>query len=290
MQLDGEDPLSVDRRDFSASAVEVTALEGFGVDEHSVRRPHRHDYHELIWIREGRGEHLIDGRPLEVEAGTVTVIGRGQVHQFRHAEALRGGVVRFREEALHGGAQRILPARLLSGAGGREIRVPGDAGGALDAVLSMLASESRRPPDSYAADIVRHLLSALLLWLERWHDAARAERPGDDADLQLHRRFSERLEGDFAIHHDARHYAESLRVPGPALARALTRRTGRTTKELVLDRVMLEATRLLRYTDLTVGEIAHRVGFRDPLYFSRAFRRHIGDPPQEYRARTRGDR
>ena len=36
---------------------------------------------------------------------------------------------------------------------------------------------------------------------------------------------------------------------------------------------MLEAARLLRFTDLTVGEVARRVGYEDPLYFSRAFKR-----------------
>jgi AraC family transcriptional activator of pobA len=280
--------LSIDRLVASA-VIEAVVLEDFRVGEAPIRRPHRHDYHELIWIREGRGEHRIDGRPLAVEAGTVTVIGRGQVHQFRHAEGLRGGVLRFGEEALFGGVERILPGRLLAGAGGRAIRVPDDAGFDLDAVVAMLAAESRRPPDAYSADAGRHLLSTLLLWLERWYDAMRTEQGDDeDADVQLHRRFSERLELDFAAHHDARHYADALRVPGPALARVLARRTGRTTKEHVLDRVMLEGARLLRYTDLTVGEIAHRIGFRDPLYFSRAFRRHVGEPPQAYRDTTRG--
>ena len=52
---------------------------------------------------------------------------------------------------------------------------------------------------------------------------------------------------------------------------------------------MLEAARLLRFTDLTVGEVAHRVGFDDPLYFSRAFKRHAGEPPMAYRdARAAG--
>ena len=64
----------------------------------------------------------------------------------------------------------------------------------------------------------------------------------------------------------------------PLLSRALTEATGRGTKELITDRVMLEAARLLRFTDLTVGEIAFRAGFADPLYFSRAFKRHTGDP------------
>jgi AraC family transcriptional regulator, transcriptional activator of pobA len=51
---------------------------------------------------------------------------------------------------------------------------------------------------------------------------------------------------------------------------------------------MLEAARLLRFTDLTVQEIGHRTGFRDPLYFSRAFKRHQGEAPQAYRARVQG--
>src|SRR3954453_3143398 len=51
---------------------------------------------------------------------------------------------------------------------------------------------------------------------------------------------------------------------------------------------MLEAARLMRFTDLTVQEVGHRTGFRDPLYFSRAFKRHHGEPPQAYRARVQG--
>jgi AraC family transcriptional activator of pobA len=51
---------------------------------------------------------------------------------------------------------------------------------------------------------------------------------------------------------------------------------------------MLEAARLLRFTDLTVQEVGHRTGFRDPLYFSRAFKRHHGEAPQTYRARVQG--
>ena len=77
-------------------------------------------------------------------------------------------------------------------------------------------------------------------------------------------------------------------MPPAALSRALSEVTGRSTKELVTDRVMLEAARLLRFTDETVGEVAHRVGFADPLYFSRAFKRHAGEAPMAYRDRVRG--
>jgi AraC family transcriptional regulator, transcriptional activator of pobA len=129
----------------------------------------------------------------------------------------------------------------------------------------------------------------VLLWVQRWHDAARAEhREADDADVALHGRFTQLLERDFAYHHDAAHYAAVLGVPPSALSRALTQVTGRGTKELVTDRVMLEATRLLRFTDLSAKEVAFRTGFADPFYFSRAFKRHFGEAPSAYRQRVRG--
>ena len=53
---------------------------------------------------------------------------------------------------------------------------------------------------------------------------------------------------------------------------------------------MLEAARLLRFSDLSVGEVAFRAGFADPLYFSRAFKRHRGEAPMAYRDAGRAGR
>ncbi len=271
------------------AAIDVLLLDGRGFGGPAMRAPHRHDYHELIWVRSGSGEHSIDGRIVPVRPGTVTVIGRGQVHVFRQASGLHGAVLRFRDELLLGGAARIVPGWLLDGGGGRTIPVPPGEADRLDAIFDAVHAELRRPPDGVTADVERHFISVLLLWLERWYDGSRTERrDADDADVQLQRRFAERLEADFADHHDAAHYADALAVPAAALSRALTEVTGRSTKELIVDRVMLEAARLLRYTEQTIGEIAHRVGFADPLYFSRAFKRRFGEAPQAYRERVRG--
>ena len=266
------DPIAVDHLAREA-AVEVLIADGLRVGEGPIREPHRHDYHELILVRAGRGEPLIDGVATPVRPETVTVIGRGQVHQFRWAEDLHGAVVRFADEALHGGAERIAAGWLLAGRGGRTIALPPGEVERAEALVGLLAAEARRPPDPYAAGAQQHLLTTLLLWLERWYDASRAER----------------LEADFANHHDAGHYADALAIPGAALSKTLGRLTGRTTKELIVDRVMLEAARLLRFSDLTVGQVAHRVGFDDQLYFSRAFKRHTGEAPQAYRDRVRGE-
>jgi AraC family transcriptional activator of pobA len=129
----------------------------------------------------------------------------------------------------------------------------------------------------------------LLLWVERWFEATQTERrDADDPELTMYRAFVEVLERDFARHHAAGYYADALRVPQAALSRALAHVTGRTTKELVTDRRMLEAARLLRFTNMTVGEVGYRAGFEDQLYFSRAFKRATGEAPSAYRERVRG--
>lgn len=274
-------------------ALEVLLLDGasFGRTGARVPRdPHRHDYHELLWIRSGSGTHRIDDGRVDVVAGAVTLIGRGQVHVFEEARDLHGAVVRFGDELLGGtSAGRADPRWLLAGHGGRVVAVPRGEARCLDATITTLHAETTRPPDPLSTEIERHLLTTVLLWTERWYDAARTEhRPSGDREVELHRRFALLLDRDFARHHDAAHYADALGVPPATLSRALTGATGRATKDLVLDRVTVEARRLLRFTDLTVGEIAARTGFTDPLYFSRAFKRRTGLSPQAFRAAARG--
>ncbi len=272
--------LTLDRLD--EGAAQVVRLRDARFGGAAVREPHRHDYHELIWVRAGAGQHSIDGATVPVRPGTITVIGRGQVHVFEQGEHLDGAIVRFTGEAL-------ADSWLLAGQGGRTVVVPRGEQDRLDALIDALGAELARPPDEHSAELQRHLLTTILLWIERWYDASRTERRADDdAEVQLHRRFARRLEEDYAAHHDAAHYADALAVPAAALSRALAHVTGRATKDLILDRVMLEAARLLRFTGLSVGEVAHRVGYDDPLYFSRAFKRRHEQSPQAYRDSVRG--
>jgi AraC family transcriptional regulator, transcriptional activator of pobA len=281
--------LTVDQLADPGEAAEILWLDGAEVRPADRREPHRHDYHELIWIRSGSGRHLLDGEPLPIEEETVTVIGRGQVHVFDEGEDLHGAVLRLRDELLPGEAGRLPAAWLLSGQCGRVVPVPGDRADQLEALLRALDDELKRPAGPESSQLRGHLISVVLLWLERWYDVSRDGHPDpDESQLELLRRFIRVLERDYSDHHDAAHYAEELRVPPAALSRALSQVTGRGTKELVLDRVMSEAARLLRFTDQNVQQVAQRVGYDDPLYFSRAFKRHFGGSPMAYRAQSRG--
>jgi AraC family transcriptional regulator, transcriptional activator of pobA len=284
--------LAVRRLPEAGPSLEVILIENAtarGRVEHAPMPPHRHDYHELIWIRRGIGGHLVDGERFEVGPHTLTLIRRGQVHVFERATDVDAAVIRFGDELLYEGPARANPVWLVGATGLGSLTVPHEEVGRVESIVDALVAETRRPFDARSVDLYRHLLFTLLLWAERWYDGSRGRGPsGDDAEVELYRRFAQALEQDFIRHRSVGHYADALGVPPAVLARALSHTTGRTTKALIMERVMLEAARLLRFTDMQVGEIAFRVGLGDQLYFSRAFKRQYGESPLAYRERLRG--
>ena len=124
---------TVDDLPAEADALQVRSLELESIDGGDVREPHRHAYHELIWVREGSGRHLIDGEPVEFGPHTLTLIAKGQVHQFERAEGVSGVVVRFDDEWLTGSRRW-----LFSGGACTALSVPDEDAGRFDALLDLL--------------------------------------------------------------------------------------------------------------------------------------------------------
>src|ERR687894_1157350 len=279
--------LIVDDRPAGADSLQVIELELGSIADEDVREPHRHAYHELIWIREGQGQHLIDGEPVEFGPHTLTLIAKGQVPQFKRAEDIRALVARFDDDWLEDGLAGEIGRRVLfTGTTCTSLGPPEDEAQRFEALLDLLRVEASRPSDRESAELRRHLLSASLLWAQRWREAQLEEGGATRSDVQLHQRFLEALERDFETSHDAGHYASELGVSPGTLSRILTRLTGRTTKQLILERVVLEAVRLLRFSDLSVKEIAARLGFSDQFAFSKAFKRERGAAPLGFRGRA----
>jgi len=272
--------LTVDDFPAEADALEVRSFELESIDADDVREPHRHAYHELIWVREGSGRHLIDGEPVDFGPRTLTLIAKGQVHQFERADRVSGVLLRFDDEWLAGSRRW-----LFSGGACSALNVPEKDAPRFDALLDLLREEVEQPAGPESAELRRHLLSAALLWAQRWREAQLEGGGATRADVQLQQRFLETLERDFANSHEAAHYSAELGVTTGTLSRTLMRLGGRTTKQLILDRVLLEAARLLRFSDLSVKEIAARLGFTDQFAFSKAFKRQRGEAPLDFRNR-----
>jgi AraC family transcriptional regulator, transcriptional activator of pobA len=271
---------TVDDLPADADALQALELHLGSIGDGDVREPHRHAYHELVWVHDGHGRHLIDGEPVDFGPRTLTLIAKGQVHQFKEADDVTALVVRFDDEWLTDSRRW-----LFAGGACTALTVPPDEAPRFEALLDVLRAEIERPAGPESAELRRHLLASVLLWAQRWREAQLEDRGASGPDVELHRRFQELLERDFASSHEAGHYADELGVTTGTLSRTLTRLTGRSTKQLITDRVILEAARLLRFSDLSIKEIAARLGFPDQFAFSKAFKRQRGEAPLDFRNR-----
>ena len=99
---------------------------------------------------------------------------------------------------------------------------------------------------------------------------------------QFHR-LEEIMESEFHKHRDASFYAEKMNLSLKQINRMTKTATGQTISQLLLDRVVLESQRLLTYSTKSVSEISALLGFDDPSYFTRLFRKKTGLTPEQFR-------
>lgn len=141
------------------------------------------------------------------------------------------------------------------------------------------------PQDRRSADIIRHLLKAVLLKAERILNPGRAA--GDlEASGPFHS-FRKLLEREFMNHRAVEYYCFSLGINAKGLNQVTRAVAQKTVKEMIDQRVLLEAMRLLAHTELSVMQLAHRLKFDEPTNFVKFFRRLSGKSPTDFRVESR---
>jgi AraC-like DNA-binding protein len=287
-------PIEIGYEDLTASAAagaprgfELRRLVGASIAAPATGSPHRHEYHEIILCEQGRGMHTIDGQARDLLPGTAALIGRGRVHLMLYLDAFTGWIVRFTEEFLPPADQDVL-VETLNGlfnplGSGLTLSLPDHEADDLGKLLAMMHAEQTRPGGQRRDLVLRHLLATLLLRLDRY----RTDQPGDDRralpEYRVYQDFLIQLENGFRTYHGVGAYATALNLSPGALSRALNRAVGKTAKQLIAERIVLEAKRQLTYTTLSIKEIAELLGFRDQFRFSKVFKSQTGLPPQAFR-------
>jgi AraC family transcriptional activator of pobA len=253
--------------------------------------PHRHEYQEIILVESGRAMHTIDGRPRVLQPGTAAVIEKGRVHLMLLTERLTGWIIRFTDDFLPSAEPDALTETVrglfnpLTGT--PELTLPAPEQAELGQLLSLMESEYARPEGQRRELVLRHLLAALLLRLDRY----RTDQPADERralpEYRLYQDFLLELERAFRTEHGVAYYADALNLSPERLSRALNRAVGKSAKQLIGERSVLEAKRLITYTTLSMKEIAASLGYSDQFRFSKAFKRQTGLLPQAFREEWR---
>ncbi|WP_033290340.1 helix-turn-helix transcriptional regulator [Amycolatopsis jejuensis] len=237
--------------------------------------PHRHTFHEIVLVTGGSGAHVVDLTRWPLQPPQFGVVTPGQVHHWE-ARGLTGSLVLFTDDfLLDHPADRETLRRLRD----RPWLPLDEPEGSRTARLIAELEEEFRRGGADSESVLRALLHVLIV---------RAGRlPGTPATPARARavaaEFAELAEQPELGLWSVRAHAERLGVTPGYLTEAVKAATGRTAAELVREARTGEAKRFLLRTDLSVRQIASRVGFADPAYFCRFFRRETGLSPGGFR-------
>jgi AraC-like DNA-binding protein len=229
----------------------------------------RADFHVIGLVDAGHGAATVDFASFPLEPGSAVWIPPGAVHRWDDIAAVSGTLVLFVPTApVTDVTRRIVADPDLVGAW----RLPEAERMFVDAARAHLVLETAAAGPGCAGEVPSILLSALLGRLRPPHgEAAAANR--------VFRVFRESVETHFREHHDTLFYARTLGYAPRTLSRAALRATGRTAKGCIVDRIVLEAKRLLAHDRLTAASCAAVLGFPDPSTFSVFFRNATGMRP-----------
>ncbi|GLZ43073.1 AraC family transcriptional regulator [Actinokineospora sp. NBRC 105648] len=244
--------------------------------------PHRHTFHEILHVTGGVGTHVVDLQRWQLRPPHLCVIAPGQVHHWEDTRGLDGHVVLFTDDFLiDHPADRDLLRRLSD----RPSLTLDDAAHLRTTRLMAELDEEYRAGADGVESVLRALLHVLVVRAARLPQTPAAAPPAPARAGSVAEEFARLITRvDLGLWSVAA-YADHIGVTPGYLTEAVKAATGRTPSELVREARAHEAKRLLAKTDLTVRQVAGRVGFADAAYFCRFFRREAGASPGDFRRR-----
>lgn len=247
--------------------------------------PHKHSFYELLWIRKGKTKHFVDNQELELSRDTIYFMSPGQTHQFEQYESVEGDSIMFTEEFFilnftNKEAIRKL-AFLHNSYRNPGIQLDEESKETLEPVLKLIYMEFARK--DFSKMVISSLLYVFFEVLQRKYFDQQTNKVAIGAHVMIFDKFRTLVEVYFRTEHQLSFYGSSLYITPHYLNEAVKKAAGKTASELIRERLILEAKRMLVQSHIPVGQIADELGFQDFSYFSRHFKKHNELSPEQYR-------
>ena len=246
---------------------------------------HRHTgLCQCVYVTVGPVVADLEGARAECEGPTVIIIPAGAVHGFGFHADSQGYVLSINLDRLLSMASSLHQAPIAAlFSEPRVIELVSDPVlAARAAVLFGNLSEEFRQPESPGPQVGWLACSVLWVLASGTHHMTALQSP-DRYELDRLRRFRLLVETHYQKHWPVKRYARQLALSESSLNRICRNLTGGTAFDIVQHRLALEARRRLVYVAGSVAGVAAELGFKDPAYFCRFFRRHAGVSPTAFR-------
>jgi len=245
---------------------------------------HTHAFYEILWFQEGGGLHSIDFREYPVRANSVFFLAPGQVHRFVGEERLQGYSIKICADFFETtDEQDLIRYSVFHSAGDAPYAMLDEQAAEIIGKVVRQMQKEQQSEEFGHQEMLRLLARILLIDVRRYaHREGETPLPDRAPAFRLFIRFRRMLEEEYIHLHSVQDYADRLDVSSKTLTNAVKMATGQTPLAFINDRIILEAKRLLRFSNLMVKEIAYHLGFDDPSNFVKFFKRQTGYLPGDF--------
>ena len=252
------------------------------------KQPHIHGFYQIIWFQKGTGVHYVDFKEYSVSDNTLFFISPGQIHYFDNNQEAEGVIIHFNESFLsdEGSSENVFLKYNVFNAFDAVpyYNVTPENIQRLAYITEEMETESRNINTFAHKDYLKYLVKMFLIYIQR------IGQRGTGIPLCINNssnrtfvQFRQTLEHHYRHIHTVKEYANYLNVSTKTLTNCVYESSHSTPLKIINDRVILEAKRQLLHSSLKIKEIAFYLGFEDPSYFVKFFKRQTGYLPAEFR-------
>ena len=254
------------------------------MEEPDVDEIHKHTFYEILWTEKGKSKQSIDYNEYNVSPNSLFFISPNQVHRFEEWKPLTGGTILFTEDFFllnHSSKDRLFELTFLDNIYANPcIHFNKKDFIDIKRTIELIYVEHNR--DDKSAAITQSLLHILLTQVQRCVND-QADGNSSKRYLTLYKEFKKLLDAHFYENQASTFYANRLFITQHHLNIVAKSVTGKTVHEIIKARSILEAKRLLTFTDKTITEIATGLNYFDSSYFAKIFKADTGMSPNDFK-------
>ncbi len=249
---------------------------------------HVHNFYQIVWTKKGKGLHYVDAEEHKVCNDSIFLLSPHNAHHYQPTSLQDGYSIAFTPDFLEHIDPTAVDAMrnmLFKRNGASICHVPKPTSRKLYAIISQMETEQNDHKLCHMSNTFQSSLLMLLITIIQreciW--PVRTEKVKHSHSYRIYNSFLNEVEQKFMELHAAKDYAKLLGISVSLLGRYTKEHGQCTPLDIITNRIVTEAKRMLRYTPLHIKEVAHALGFKDPSYFHKFFKRYVGLLPSEFR-------
>jgi AraC family transcriptional regulator, transcriptional activator of pobA len=249
--------------------------------------PHRHKYYSVIWSLAATGKHIIDFREYPIRPNDIFFVSPEQVHQVITEAKPHGYVILFTPEFLEKNSIRndfIANLKLFQKSDETPpLQLKENMARTLKVFADQMMTAFHSGNDMAFETIGAYLKLFLIECNGHCSLFPGSNTQSIEVGKTLVKSFKNIVETNYTKWHQVKEYADNLSVTPNYLNEVIKSATNVSAKEFIQNRIILEAKRLLIFTDKSGKEIGFDLGFEDPSHFSKFFKSNTGQSLQEFK-------